>query len=308
MEMFLFSEEIIRPCRVDLNKSATKEALLSKSQLAASTNKREVKQHGFCRTVKADGQMDKKCNSFYETEPVKSQADAKKVHQCLLCNAAFSSTYQQMTNHMRKHHSGQFVQCKFNGECAQVFLKEEQRMEHMLRDHKLAAKKKCDFCDNYITLLSMNFHIRQYHKKDNLVRCSYRGCSAYFRSEEEKQKHEELKHGAANKEKCIICGLVVSHKYMKVHLRVVHKDQLPSAFKCTFSCSAYFRTESERNKHNDSFHQCVVRKEVKCIYCNKLCVDKRVLAKHVEKCRPAIKLKYRAKFMDADSIFVLKLS
>lgn len=210
------------------------------------------------------------------------KADKLKVlYQCFLCDHQAFDKHQHMLLHMRKNHAGQFIQCKHNGRCARVFRTEEEKKEHTLKDHK--PMKKCDFCHRKYTINMSRSHMEIYHKNDNLFSCSYQFCDLYFRSEEVMEKHEELIHAVGEKmTSCMFCGLLF--KCMKNHLRSKHKQQLPDAFKCIKeTCFKYFLTQNERDEHVADVHtkKIVVREEVKCIYCKKMCADKYLLHQHV---------------------------
>lgn len=150
------------------------------------------------------------------------------------------------------------------------------------QEERCKTSKICEFCHRRYAFNTTKMHFKKFHSSENLIRCSYRNCCTYFRSEDEKLKHEEQKHAAANKRTCIFCNLFYSKDIMRSHLRETHKEQLLHAFKCTFRCPEFFLTETELNKHIECVHKKLQNlPEIKCIYCDKLSRDKNVLAKHI---------------------------
>jgi hypothetical protein len=74
--------------------------------------------------------------------------------------------------------------------------------------------------------------------------------------------------------------------------QTTHKSLLANVFKCTFKCKRYFLTEADREEHIVSAHKtkCLMRTEAKCLYCNKICIDKHVLNSHIHKNHSAVKI------------------
>jgi len=203
----------------------------------------------------------------------------KYSNKCFLCDAVHSNR-RGLVDHMHRVHPGQFFECKHrSGKCARVFRTEEEKMEHVLNDH--IPSRKCSFCHRTFHKSGLAAHMENYHKSENLIRCSNRSCGTYFRSNEEKQKHDQLIHAGKGKKLCIFCGLFIFYNNMVQHFKYKHKHQVASAFKCTFRCGEYFLTEAERDEHVGVHTKVAkVRQEVVCIYCNKICADKEALLSH----------------------------
>jgi hypothetical protein len=216
---------------------------------------------------------------------------SKGQHRCMLCNCAYIHQ-NDMMKHMHKKHAGLFIICKHNAKCSQIFRTEAEKSEHLLQ---LTSKKrkqiKCDFCCLMYSKMDYAYHFQKHHKNDNLIRCSYRPCATHFRSEEEKQNHEALMHAPAKKQKCIFCNMFFSVTSIMQHYQIKHKSLLVNAFKCKFHCRRYFLTEADREEHIASAHKiCLMRAEAKCIYCNKICIDKHVLNSHIHCSHSAVKI------------------
>lgn len=263
----LFLEEVIRPFRVVLSPGSR-----------LFTNVLE----------KQDGKILELHPTLRKNGLITRQGGNSKLRHCLLCDKSFAAQFNLAT-HMGNEHAGQFFECKrkHNNLSSRFFLTAAEKTEHVLRNHK--SMRKCEFCHINFNPQFTGLHIKTFHKRDNLVRCSYKLCVTYFRSQAEKQKHEGLVHHK-KKEKCLFCGSFVES--LNLHIRHMHKSQLPSAFKCTFRCAAYFLTETERDEHVASAHGpkgALVRQEVKCIYCKKSCTDKQVLYSHIKKIHKYIK-------------------
>jgi hypothetical protein len=90
------------------------------------------------------------------------------------------------------------------------------------------------------------------------------------------------------------------------HYRLKHKTLLANAFKCKFKCRRYFLTEADREEHSASAHKIkvVVRAEVKCLYCNKICIDKSVMKQHINRRHSAVKI--LCKFFNCGQYFHTK--
>lgn len=256
----------MRPCRVDLGPAVT----LSNTQPVFSTSPAENQSNG----------------------AVEVHQNRRRIH-CKVCRVEFSSK-EDKKKHQEDVHSLIMDRRRLT--------KKPQRVEHQIK-HGL---RKCEFCiktsRTYPTGRMLE-HLRKFHEGETFVRCSYLLCSTFFRSEEEKQKHEELIHAGANKTKCIFCNLFFPNSTMTSHLKYSHKSQYPNAFKCTFPCSTYFLTELERDRHIDSVHKKLkLRQEVECIYCNKLCTDKILLRNHIRICHSDVKI--RCKMQQCNQFFL----
>jgi hypothetical protein len=195
--------------------------------------------------------------------------------------------------HMHKKHAGLFIVCKHNGQCAEIFRTEAEKSEHILQLTREKRKQiKCNFCCVMYKKSLKARHFKIHHKNDNLIRCSYRCCSTHFRSEVEKQNHEALVHASTKKHKCIFCDNFFAEGNISRHYQTQHKTLFANAFKCKFKCKKYFLTEADRDEHIASAHMtlCLIRAEVMCLYCNKICADKGVLNKHINRIHLAAKI------------------
>jgi KRAB domain-containing zinc finger protein len=195
---------------------------------------------------------------------------------------------------MHNKHAGLFIVCKHNGVCSKIFRSETEKSEHIREVTQINDKLiKCDFCClNYWKSFTSK-HFKIHHKNDNLIRCSYQRCSTRFRSEAEKQNHEAQVHESVKKQKCMFCNLFLTAKSnILQHYQTTHKSLLANVFKCTFKCKRYFLTEADREEHIVSAHKtkCLMRTEAKCLYCNKICIDKHVLSNHIRKNHSAVKI------------------
>lgn len=124
------------------------------------------------------------------------------------------------------------------------------------------------------------WHMRTFHK--DLFRCSYRLCGTYFRSQLEKQKHQKLVHATKNKQKCVYCGLFVGKQFYKIHLDKIHKSR-------KIKCKKVKKVA-------------LARQDFECIYCNKVCSDKRLLSYHVRDVHSDIKI--QCKFFKCARFFL----
>jgi hypothetical protein len=269
--LFVFLEQLLRPCRVHLGlKGNSKFNDGKKYHKQVQTSKTSCGQHG---------------------SPDQLQG-SKLHHRCIICNCAFTSL-GSMVQHMHREHAGLFIVCKHNGKCSKIFLTEREKSEHILQlTNKESKLINCDFCCALYFKHDSARHLKKHHKNDNVVRCSYHNCSTHFRSEEEKQNHEALVHASTKKLNCIFCNLFFTASSIVRHYQTFHKSLFANAFKCKFHCRRYFLTEADREEHIASAHKiiAVVRAEATCLYCNKICIDKRELDRHIRRVHSAVKI------------------
>jgi len=231
----------------------------------------------------------------------KARRPSNRRHQCFRCEQAFNLR-SKFNDHLRTHHAGQFSECKHKGWCTKIFQTDEEKNEHVLKDHN--SIKKCKFCHVKYVSKKASVHMSLYHSNLNLIRCNYRVCNNYFRSNEEKLKHQELEHLAGERHiRCIYCGVLVLKESIRRHFKNKHKSQLKNAFKCTFHCIMYFLTKEELDHHMGSFHKApvLVRQEFKCIYCKQTYPHKQGLHSHITRCHEDIKI--RCKFYGCAQYF-----
>jgi hypothetical protein len=229
----------------------------------------------------------------------------KRLLKCMFCNCAFNHR-NGMMKHVHNKHAGLFIICKHNGHCTEIFRTEAEKSEHIL---ELTNKKdkliKCDFCCVMYRKRDRANHFKKHHKNDNIFKCSYWNCSTHFRLEVEKQNHEALVHASTKKSKCIFCNLFFNEYAIYGHYKTIHKTLIANAFKCKFQCRKYFLTEADREEHIASAHKkCLLRAEAKCLYCNKICIDKRVMKQHINKHHSAVKI--LCKFFNCGQYFHTK--
>jgi hypothetical protein len=271
----LFLEELLQPCRVNLG-------ITENSKLNESKN--------YQKQVQTSKTSSGQCVSPDQQEAKVTLELSKRLHRCMLCNCAFTHR-QKMVQHMHTKHSGLFIICKHNGKCAEIFRTEAEKSEHILQlMNKRDKLVKCDFCCVMHCKSLTAYHLKKHHKNDNFIPCSYWRCSVHFRSEVEKQNHEALVHVSTKKHKCIFCNLFLSESKILQHYQTKHKSLFANAFKCKFHCRKYFLTEADCQEHIASAHKILMRTEAKCLYCDKICIDKNALVKHINWHHSAVKI------------------
>jgi hypothetical protein len=99
-------------------------------------------------------------------------------------------------------------------------------------------------------------------------------------------------HASTKKLNCIFCNLFFTASSIVRHYQTFHKSLFANAFKCKSKCRRYFLTEADREEHIASAHKiiAVVRAEATCLYCNKICIDKRELDRHIRRVHSAVKI------------------
>jgi hypothetical protein len=237
--------------------------------------------------------LNNSCQQYFRTEQDKlehiqlhhSPKRSKERVNCNFCKFNFSSM-PALKKHLLTYHAGQFFQCGrviANRRCLRVFLTIDAKREHILKKHGSDIIIKCEFCQKTFLKNHNNYHMTNHCKKDGIKRCRYKQCATFFRTEEDKQKHEEQIHGADYKIKCIFCSLLLSNKKSyENHLINIHKSQLPNAYKCTYDCYRYFLTEADRDEHDLNEHIKPNASNTKCCYCSKFFAKKRGLSDHIK--------------------------
>lgn len=191
--------------------------------------------------------------------------------------------------------------------CRKMFPTVEDKQVHISKFHvgkkyKFSKKARCIYCDKMVFTNKMKAHVQKSHENKPFIRCSYNNyqCNTYFQSLEEKKEHEEEFHNAVGKGKetdklkCIYCDLAdVKRCLLKKHMQSHHKS---IAIRCNFHklCSTYFHTEAERDEHVQNVHRRTcwqLPDGVECVYCKKICRDKKQLLDHVSSVHFLVRIK-----------------
>jgi len=199
-----------------------------------------------------------------------AEKDIKKIQflkiNCLYCNKKVFKS--QILGHMRTVHPKTFIKCPQHG-CSTFFECEKNKQEHLVRVHASSDRKlkKCVYCGAFMKdYKGLWSHMKLVHK-DAAIRCSYRFCSTYFFSQEEKQIHLEEVHEKGDTTKCVYCDFAFTAIILRQHIRNCHSD---IAIKCNFTlnCPTFFTSVQQRERHVQEVHKTPKREEKHtCFYC-----------------------------------------
>ncbi|XP_065345442.1 transcriptional repressor CTCFL-like [Cloeon dipterum] len=116
----------------------------------------------------------------------------------------------------------------------------------------------CLYCCKRFNVLRQ--HIRMMHKE--AIKCGIKGCTTYFQTEEEKERHmqkdfheKQIKPCESRKIRCKYCVIIKLYSKVKSwreHMRRKH----PKLVACTqYGCKGYFKSKPEMILHVNSFHK-----------------------------------------------------
>jgi len=214
---------------------------------------------------------DKRCKFFrcvfYTDSKEELEKHVKQKHdknniklECVYCGKCFIGKHSR-TAHILRMHSETAIRCPVP-KCSHFVKKLDDLEKHKKEAHQRVEKhqqiEEClycreTFCDNYLAI-----HIKRAHAAEAL-RCKYRHCSSYFKSENDRQKHYEEKH--TGKYKCAHCEYNCSRKdTLENHLQSHH---LSTYFKCPH-CPEMLRSKPNLKNHVNYYH----KPKEKCPHCN----------------------------------------
>jgi len=173
-------------------------------------------------------------------------------------------------HHMRNLHAHTYIKCpQFH--CCTYFKSQKDKEEHLALVHAKTSRMKCVYCEAYLTDHKAQWsHMRGVHKDLLTIRCPFRHCPTYFKSQEEKQMHLDDVHHVADKVKCVYCNLAFTTSNINTHVSYAHAGV---AIKCNFKlhCPTFFNSVEEREEHVKEVHLKVKgKKTFACVYCRKV--------------------------------------
>jgi len=213
--------------------------------------------------------LDKKCKSsrcaFFsgckeEMETHVEQKHEKKLLECVYCGKGLIGRIN-LNDHVRRIHSNISIRCDFPT-CWLYVKSREALEEHKKEAHKKVERRRkaiaCIFCQKTCTgNVSYAHHIKSCHS-DEALRCKYKWCPTYFKSELDLQEHHKEKH--EEKYNCALCDYI-SYKRdnMELHFQQHH---FPKDKKCPHCPKMYGNLKYLRN-HVNYAH----KPDEKCPHC-----------------------------------------
>jgi len=206
--------------------------------------------------------------------------------------------------HLRRHHKGQGVKCKFL-KCLAVFRTEKNLEEHLAKKHFLTegrnpiecdvckyffvSKKsldnhmkthsekfkrsfKCKFCsETFSSKVLLNRHTEANHSEE-AVKCRRNHCKFYFKTKKQMQEHFANEHNL----KCKFCPSTFHNRtFLATHLNKIHPES-----KCKFSqCTFYSDSKAEMDEHLKEKHA-KRRDATECFYCGNI-INRTNMSRHI---------------------------
>jgi len=213
--------------------------------------------------------FDKKCNftqcTFYTDSRKEMAKHVKEKHNkynditdCIYCGKSFAIR-THMSQHVRYMHS-EIAICCDNTKCSLFFKTLEDLEKHKKEAHQRVEKHrksaKCLYCPKtYADRGPYAVHIKIAHPE--AIRCKYRKCFTFFKSEEDRQKHNEEKH--VENFCCALCDYKASKRDHIINH--IQRHHFPKEVKCP-SCPKFFVNKASLNHHFNYSH-----KSKKCPHC-----------------------------------------
>jgi len=188
----------------------------------------------------------------------------KKFLECVYCGKHYGESRGNFLTHIRKFHSKIAIQCE-KGKCALFFKSQDHLEKHKKEAHKKIEKIKktveCFYCQKVIwDKQCYAAHIKYNHSKE-VVRCKYKHCFTFFKSEEDRKKHYGEKHVA--KYCCALCDFSTwTRNNFRKHFERQH---FPKEIKCPH-CTKLFRSQQVLKEHINYIH----KPHEKCPHCKEI--------------------------------------
>lgn len=207
-------------------------------------------------------------NKHMEEQHSSNNDRQKVLVRCVHCERVYLDKRSLWAHVKLRHQNFIDLRCNF-GNCVEYLKSEADRQQHIMEVH--GNKKnaiKCTYCDKvFPKTKSLNTHTKKTHG-NTMIMCHYQNCSSFFKCEADRLQHEKEKHlTSGNIRKCVYCDRWVVA--IRSHVSSYHKN---IAIGCNYSasCSSYFKSKSDRDKHVQTVHQVTkIRPTVECIYCGK---------------------------------------
>jgi len=183
---------------------------------------------------------------------------------CVYCGKNFENRYHA-SSHVKEVHSKIAIRCD-KKMCCLYFKTQEEAEKHKKEGHQRVERHKqtveCLFCQKTMwDKAGYSHHIKACHSKE-AIRCKYKRCFTFFKSENDLQKHYEEKH--AGKYKCALCDYNASFKQtLNLHLQAKHLSKVPK--KCPH-CPKVLGTKLRLLRHIYHEH----KPKQKCPHCKEL--------------------------------------
>jgi len=217
------------------------------------------------------------CLSFFKSkQQMEEHFKEKHENYCKFCQSIFTSAVN-LSWHNSKIHKDK--KCKF-GKC-QFFTDSKKEMENHVRDKhdkNLTSSWKCLFCDQmFVKQFERTNHILKMHS-DIAIRCDFFHCHHFVKDPAELEKHKTEVHQKHKKTVvCLFCQKTIWDQTNYIlHVNSHHSEE---AVRCKQKyCATFFKSEKEMENHHEQKHN----GKYACNFCNHITSNKNYLAQHIK--------------------------
>lgn len=282
------------------------------------TNIKSEFKHKDSKSLQTEDKNCKFCGKYFaiKNNLIKHQ---KMIHSkelnlpsCKICGRNFYKT-SFLVKHMKiKHVDGKLIkfECDFDG---RTFIDKNALKAH-LKSH--AASVKCDICQRFIKIGSINSHKTQFHGKDQKIQCeiclqTFKSikrlqshklvhdkrigceiCGKKYQSTRRLNEHKKKVHENLKRFGCEICGKKFNQKVHMQNHQKTHDKNRPKPLKCN-RCD-YSSDNKSHFAHHQKSHQRkdlkfkAMENPLKCSECPTFCRNKDSLWRHMNSVHPKV--------------------
>ena len=228
----------VRECRVvltDINQEIRNEKFITLPIAKTKSDISQIKDI-IKKQEKSSKSMQSECN-FCGIIVLKKNISRHKRMYCkkeLLDSPNYHKTFNQnflSFNVTKKHIASETekYECDFDGKMFGTKIR--------IRDHMKThlPKVKCEICSKIITVLSLNYHIKQTHSTESNFQCKI--CSKLFKNKKLMRFHEKIHD---KKFQCVICNVKFPNKtQLTNHIGNIHEN--PGSYQCKICDKKFLR-------------------------------------------------------------------
>ncbi|XP_059481596.1 zinc finger protein 808-like [Neocloeon triangulifer] len=187
--------------------------------------------------------------------------------ECCYCGQIFARKSRWIF-HIKSKHSKTAIRCNYHKNCCTYFKTTGERESHVKEFHMKPKSHElydCIYCQlkamKRFTFLN---HVKLKHS-DVAIKCHFKGCASYFKSEAELAPHIEAKHKSIEESKkfqCSVCNFRSKSRIVVVEHEIQFHQRKAEMLKCS-KCPKKFTTRNALQTHTKKIH--IFRK---CQVCN----------------------------------------
>jgi len=210
----LASRNILKNCRVEINKTLTNSYLPSHMSLPSL---RVQKKKLLCDICKKTFKWPSSLNR-HQTEGKRCNKQSTR-YKCNVCNKTFEYT-SSLKRHQNAEHKGIKRKCVH---CKETFKHSYQLVNHMREDH-VEILPQCEICGkHFLSESEVKRHKRDAHNQpDEIPYCSQ--CSVQFKHADNLRNHMKFQH-SGNLRICELCPFQTKYpSQLKIHMKRQHEE------------------------------------------------------------------------------------